>query len=76
MKLLIVRLGSLGDLVHSLPVAAALRARHPDARIDWLVDARYSALLDLVPVIDRRLVIAPARTKRRFRLPQNAVKPA
>jgi heptosyltransferase-1 len=59
-KILLVRLGSLGDLVHSLPVAAALRARHPAARIDWLVDARYSAILDLVPTIDRRVVISPA----------------
>lgn len=60
MRFLIVRLGSLGDLVHALPVAAALRERHPAARIDWLVDARYSSLLDFVPVIDRRVIIAPA----------------
>ncbi len=59
-KILLVRLGSLGDIVHGLPVAAAIRGRFPDARIDWLVDARYSAVLELVPVVDRRIVIAPA----------------
>jgi heptosyltransferase-1 len=59
MKVLIVRLGPLADLVHALPVAAALRERYPDARIDWLVDARYAGLLDLVPVVDRRIVISP-----------------
>ncbi|RPJ52798.1 MAG: lipopolysaccharide heptosyltransferase family protein, partial [Acidobacteria bacterium] len=59
MKVLIVRLGALGDIVHALPVAAALRGRYPDARIDWLVDARYAGLLALVPVIDRRIVISP-----------------
>lgn len=60
MKLLLVRLGSLGDLVHALPVAAALRERYPEARIDWLVDARYSAILELVPILDRRIVISPS----------------
>jgi len=53
MTFLIVRLGALGDVVHALPAAAALRAAHPDARIDWLVDAKHRPLLDLVPVIDR-----------------------
>ena len=57
MKLLIVRLGALGDIVHALPVAAALRERFPHAQIDWLVDARHAALLDLVPVVDRRIAV-------------------
>ena len=56
-RFLIVRLGALGDVVHAIPVAAALRRAHPDARIDWLVSAKHREILDLVPVIDRRLVI-------------------
>ena len=55
-RILIVRLGSLGDIVHALPVAAALRRALPDARIDWVVDERHRELLDLVPVVDRRHV--------------------
>jgi heptosyltransferase-1 len=55
MRVLLVRLGALGDLVHALPFAAALRTAHPDARIDWLVDARYRALVDLVPIVNERL---------------------
>ena len=66
MKLLLVRLGSLGDLVHALPVASALRETFRDARVDWLVDARHAPFLDLVPVIDRRIVLGsrggPLRT--------------
>jgi lipopolysaccharide heptosyltransferase I len=54
---LIVRLGSLGDLVHVLPAAAALREAWPDARIDWLVEPPHAALLDLVPVITRVRVL-------------------
>ncbi len=67
MKVLLVRLGSLGDIVHALPVAAALRDRYPDARLDWLVDARHSAILDLVPIVDRRIVISPSGPLRRDR---------
>jgi lipopolysaccharide heptosyltransferase I len=54
---LIVRLGALGDVVHAIPVAAALRRAFPAARIDWLVGAKHREILDLVPAIDRRLVI-------------------
>ncbi len=53
MNILIVRLGALGDIVHGLPAAAALRAAMPDARIDWLVDAKHRAVLDLVDGLDR-----------------------
>ena len=56
-KFLIVRLGALGDIVHAIPVAAALRRAFPGARIDWLVSAKHHEILDLVPVIDRRLVV-------------------
>jgi heptosyltransferase-1 len=56
-RFLIVRLGALGDIVHAIPVGAALRRAFPEARIDWLVGAKHREILDLVPVIDRRLVI-------------------
>jgi heptosyltransferase-1 len=53
MNILIVRLGALGDIVHTIPAAAALRAAMPDARIDWIVDARQRTIVDLVTVVDR-----------------------
>jgi lipopolysaccharide heptosyltransferase I len=56
-KFLIVRLGALGDIVHAIPVAAALRRAVAGARIDWLVSAKHHEILDLVPAVDRRLVV-------------------
>ncbi len=56
-RFLIVRLGALGDIVHALPVAAALRRAQPDARIDWLVSAKHRAVLDLVPILTERIVV-------------------
>jgi heptosyltransferase I len=61
-RILIVKLGALGDVVHAIPVAAALRRAFPSARIDWLVSPKHREILDLVPVIDRRLVMNDART--------------
>ena len=55
--ILIVRLGALGDIIHALPMAAALRARFPEARMDWVVDERYRDVLNLVPILDRRIVL-------------------
>jgi heptosyltransferase-1 len=58
-KFLIVRLGSLGDVIHGIPAAAALRNHYPQARIDWLVDPRYMELLALVECIDNRIPFDP-----------------
>ncbi|MCU0250178.1 MAG: glycosyltransferase family 9 protein [Vicinamibacterales bacterium] len=65
-SVLIVRLGALGDLVHAMPAVAALRAAWPEAIIDWLVDGRYAALLELVPGVNRIVVIG-GRTGRPVR---------
>jgi lipopolysaccharide heptosyltransferase I len=55
MNILIVRLGALGDVVHAVPAAAALRSAFPGAGIDWLVDARHRGIVDLVTVVDRAI---------------------
>ena len=57
MTILIVRLGALGDIVHAIPVAVALRRAFPDAQIDWVVSAKHREILDLVPVLDGRVVV-------------------
>jgi len=43
--LLIVRLGSMGDIIHTLPAAFALRAALPNAMIGWIVEERWAELL-------------------------------
>ena len=44
-NILIVRLGAMGDVVHSLPVAAALRQAYPQADIGWAIEERWAELL-------------------------------
>jgi heptosyltransferase-1 len=56
-RFLVIRMGSLGDIVHTLPAVAALRDGIPAAEIDWLVEARWRPLLDGNPTISRVIEI-------------------
>ncbi len=44
-KILLVKLSSLGDVLHNLPIVWDLRERLPDAQIDWIVEEAYVHLL-------------------------------
>src|SRR5579885_729493 len=56
-RILIVRLSSLGDLVHALPVIPALRAGMRDLKLDWVVDQRWAPLLKMVEGIDEVIAL-------------------
>jgi heptosyltransferase I len=58
-RILIVRMSALGDIVHALPVLAALRDARPDAEIDWIADRKYAGVLDLVDGLNRRIIGRP-----------------
>jgi heptosyltransferase-1 len=58
---LIIRLSSLGDVVHTLPAFSALRKKYTDAKISWIVEESGKEILDLVPGLDR---VMPVRLKR------------
>lgn len=75
-RLLVVRLGAMGDILHALPAVTALRRAHPQWTIDWVADPRWRALLaaeglghSLVPAVERepaqplvdRIHFAPAK---------------
>jgi len=52
-RVLIVRLSALGDTALTLPLAAALRARLPDAKIGWVVGSGAAPLVEDSPDVDR-----------------------
>jgi heptosyltransferase-1 len=47
LRVLIVRIGAMGDVLHALPAVAALRKAHPDAFIGWALEPRWSDLLQI-----------------------------
>src|ERR671930_2569309 len=57
MKILIVKLSSIGDIVHTLPALAALRAAMPQAEISWVVERRSSEILRDNPLVDRLIEV-------------------
>jgi heptosyltransferase-1 len=50
-KILLVKLSSLGDVLHNIPIVRDLRTRLPDAQIDWIVEEAYIHLL--TPLLSR-----------------------
>jgi lipopolysaccharide heptosyltransferase I len=60
-RFLIIRLGALGDIVHAMPVAAALRKAFPGSRIDWIVSGKHREILDLLTVLDAVIAVRDRR---------------
>jgi len=52
-QFLISRFSALGDTVCCLPVASALKSSFPDCTIDWLVDRRFSDVVECCSAVDR-----------------------
>jgi heptosyltransferase I len=48
-RLLIVRLGAMGDVIHGLAAVTALRAAFPNAMMGWLIEERWAELLCTLP---------------------------
>jgi heptosyltransferase-1 len=46
-KVLIVRIGAMGDVLHAMPAVAALRQLHPGWTIGWAIEPRWSDLLQI-----------------------------
>jgi lipopolysaccharide heptosyltransferase I len=56
-RVLIVKLSSLGDVIHTLPALTALRRHWPDAHLTWLVEPAAAEILHGHPALNRVLVL-------------------
>lgn len=52
-SLLLIKPGSMGDVIHALPVAQAIHQAWPDAALTWVIDPRWAALLEGNPAVSR-----------------------
>ena len=57
MRILIIKLGSIGDIVHTLPSLAAIRLSLPAAEISWVVEERSAEILRDDPLIDNLIEV-------------------
>jgi lipopolysaccharide heptosyltransferase I len=68
-RIAIVKLSSLGDVIHALPVARALRQALPEAELTWIVEAREYAILRDHPDLDAVLPVDTRLWRRLIRRP-------
>lgn len=66
-RILLVKPSSLGDVIHALPTAGALRRRFPGARLAWLVEEGSADIVRAAPAVDEVVVSGRPRWLRALR---------
>jgi len=72
-RMLVVRLGAMGDILHTLPAVVSLKRSFPAVKLTWAVEERWAPLLEGNPAVDelafvnRRKLSAILELRRRLR---------
>jgi len=56
-NILIIKMSSLGDVIHALPTLYAVRKNWPDARITWAIHEQFASLLPGTPWVDLKSLL-------------------
>ncbi len=64
MKILLIRVSSLGDVLHNMPIVDDLLRHFPDAQIDWVVEEAYVDLVKLNPGVRQIFAFALRRWRK------------
>ena len=56
-RILVVRLGAMGDIVHALPAVASLKQGFPGSHLTWAIEPQWAALLEGNPFVDRVILL-------------------
>jgi len=64
-RILLVRMSALGDIIHTWPLAAAIKAVRPELHLTWVVEEPFRVLVDGHPSVDSVLVVNTRRWRRR-----------
>src|SRR5580698_6187463 len=72
MRILVVRLSSMGDVIHALPAVASLKHSFPHSHVSWVIRTRWAPLLEGNPFVDEiipfeRTLKGVAGARRKFR---------
>lgn len=66
-KILLVRLSAIGDVIHALPIANAIRKKYKNAEIDWIVEKKALDLVEMNPYLDNVYKLPKAKWKKDFK---------
>ena len=64
MRIVLIRLSALGDIVHTWPLAAALRSAEPKAHLTWVVEEPLAPLVEGHPAVDAIVTVATGRWRK------------
>src|SRR6202023_1376707 len=56
-RILVVRLGAMGDIIHTLPAVASLKHSLPGSHITWAIPPKWAPLLDGNVFVGRRILV-------------------
>ena len=65
MKIAIVKLSSLGDIVHSMVALQFIKRSYPDSKIDWIVEEKFKGLLENNPHLNNIYSVSLQKAKKR-----------
>jgi len=71
MRVLIVKTSALGDIVHALPVLDFLHKVSPGIEVDWVVEKRFSEILDGNPLVSRVFTVDTRKWRKGFFAPSS-----
>jgi heptosyltransferase I len=66
MKILLIRISSLGDVLHNMPIVADILSHFPDAQIDWVVEEAYVDLVKLHSGVHKIIPFALRRWRKKL----------
>ena len=72
LRILILKLGAIGDIIHTLPVLPAIRRRYPEAVVSWVAEKRSAEILRENPLIDN-LIEVDTRSMRGLKAVENVL---
>jgi len=67
LRILVIRLSSIGDIVHALPAVAALGQSFPEAEIAWAVESRFAELVEQNPYVRHAIRLDTLGWRRRWK---------
>ena len=65
-KILLIRMSSMGDLIHTLPVISDIHQHYPEAQIDWVAEEAFAAIPSFHPCVNTIIPIAWRRWRRQL----------
>ena len=73
MRILIVKISSMGDIIHNLPILSDIHLHFPEAQIDWVVEEGFVDILKLHPQINTVIPVAFRRWRKKLLNPQTKI---